>query len=413
MKYFCLLLSCCVLSGAVPEETVSAADSATVASAKSAAPPNAAIIYWQSFAAMPTLDAEQRKKFEAASKLSTSPLDDELQPIVARFGIALGELRRAGKVPHCDWQLDYAAGPGLLLPHLQKARQLSRAALLRARLRFAAGDTDEAIADVLAAIKLARDCGSSPLLICLLVDATIERSAITVLAANLPRLKPEQLGRLTESLKQLPQSASLAEGLRMESQSFGNWMGRLIEAEAAKINDPKAGAAVLVAVNRRLGLSDDPDPTDAEAQRRRTMIQALTVADVRGLQKQLLADYEEMAKIATLDYADQPGRWTKFEAELSESRKLSNPKDLQRLFSVVLLPSIGKIHERAEQLRVFRILLQLGVQAQHRPDAVQTVLAKTNVKQTKTETGFELRYAYPASDKTEVLHIGPTASKTR
>jgi hypothetical protein len=52
---------------------------------------------------------------------------------------------------------------------LDKARVTSKAALLRAWLEFAAGKIDEAVADVIAVLKLARDCGSSPLMGSLLV----------------------------------------------------------------------------------------------------------------------------------------------------------------------------------------------------------------------------------------------------
>ena len=60
-----------------------------------AASPNAAVIYWQAFAALPTLEGEQKTKYEAAIKSTTEPVTDDLQPIVARFDTALRELHRA------------------------------------------------------------------------------------------------------------------------------------------------------------------------------------------------------------------------------------------------------------------------------------------------------------------------------
>jgi hypothetical protein len=93
----------------------------------------------------------------------------------------LHELHRARAVVPCDWQLDMAAGAGLILPHVDKAVELSRVALLRARQRFASGETDAALSDVLAVFKLARDCGSSPLVISMYVDSAIEESATDVL----------------------------------------------------------------------------------------------------------------------------------------------------------------------------------------------------------------------------------------
>ena len=154
--------------------------------------PNAAVIYWQAFAQLPAPLAEpQKAKYEAAVTNPSAPVADDLKPIIASFAGSLAELHRAARVAACDWNLDYEAGPECLLPHFEKARALSKAALLRARLGFAAGKTDEAVADVVAVLKLARDCGSSPVLISLLVDAAIEKSATEVLEANLARLSPE------------------------------------------------------------------------------------------------------------------------------------------------------------------------------------------------------------------------------
>ena len=112
-----------LLTQAVSVTALRAADPPAGAAGAS---PNAAVIYWQAFAAMPTLEGEQKTKYEAAIKTTTEPITDELRPIVARFDTALRELNRARGVAACDWNLDYEAGPELLLPHLQKARDLSR-----------------------------------------------------------------------------------------------------------------------------------------------------------------------------------------------------------------------------------------------------------------------------------------------
>jgi hypothetical protein len=114
------------------------------------AAPNAAGIYWHAFAAFPSLDDEEKKLLKTAMPTDMAPLSNELAPIVARNGRAMHELHRARTVVPCDWQLDMAAGPELILPHVDKAIELSRVALLRARGRFAAGETDAALSDMLA-----------------------------------------------------------------------------------------------------------------------------------------------------------------------------------------------------------------------------------------------------------------------
>ena len=55
--------------------------------------------------------------------------------------------------------------------------------------------SEPAVADVIAVLKLARDCGSSPLMVSLMVGGVIEKSATEVLEANLSRLAPQQRDR--------------------------------------------------------------------------------------------------------------------------------------------------------------------------------------------------------------------------
>ena len=68
---------------------------------------------------------------------------------------------------------------------------------------------------------MARDCGSSPLMISLLVDFAIEDMATEVLAANLATLSPPQLDSLAVALKTLPATPSVADCKRFERPLFG------------------------------------------------------------------------------------------------------------------------------------------------------------------------------------------------
>ena len=95
--------------------------------------PNAAVIYWQAFSELPELLAETEKEVYEAAAANPNALESaELKPIVARFEPALHDLHRAVRVPVCDWNLDYDAGPECRLPHIQSARALAKAALVRA-----------------------------------------------------------------------------------------------------------------------------------------------------------------------------------------------------------------------------------------------------------------------------------------
>jgi hypothetical protein len=183
--------------------------------------PNAAVIYWQAFASMPRLNEEEETKSLTAAKSPTEPVSDDLRPIIARFDYALQELNRARGVTSCNWELNYSHGILLRMVHLDQARKLARAALLRARLRFIAKETDEAIADVGAVLKMARDCGNSPLVVSNLVGLHIEDMATDVLAANLATLSSPQLDSLSVKLKTLPTTPSMADCERFERQFMG------------------------------------------------------------------------------------------------------------------------------------------------------------------------------------------------
>lgn len=373
------------------------------------ASPNAAVIYWQAFAAMPTLEGEHKTKYEAVIKTTTEPVTDDLQPIVGRFDNALRELHRARGVAVCDWNLHYDDGPELLLPHLQKARELSRAALLRARLRFAAQATDEAVADSVAVLKMARDCGSSPLLVSLLVGIAIENMATEVLTANLTRLSPPQLDGLAAALRSLPAPSSAVECMRLEGRIFGDWVERFLNAEAARLNDPQAGGKALAALLEQMNGSSSPDANEPDADQRRKLLEALTVADVQASLRRLRADYAEVAKIAGLPSADRRGRWTEFETQLAETRKSAQPEDILRTLSHVALPAISKVSEREDQFQVRQQLLLLAIQAlRHGPDAIKgaTVPGHGPIEYRQTDAGFELRCQPGSAGQPEVLQVG-------
>jgi len=372
------------------------------------ASPNAAVIYWQAFAALPTLEGDQKARYEAAIKSTTEPLGDDLGPIVARFDTALRELHRARGVATCDWNLNYDNGPQLLLPHLQKARDLSRAALLRARLRFAAQATDDALADVAAVLNLARDCGRSPLLISLLVDMAIENMAMEVLAGNLASLSPSQLDRLASALKTLPATPSAVDCMRLEGQIFGDWMERFIDAEAARLNDPQAGGKILEALYKQTNGDGPNDANDADAAQRRKLLESVTVADVQESLRRLRADYAEAARIAGLPAAERPGRWAEFESQLAETRKSAQREDALRTLSLMVLPAIAKVTERVDQFQVRQQLLLLAIQVQqHGPDTLPGAAVPEHgpVEYQKTESGFELRCQPKSAGEPVVLRV--------
>lgn len=376
------------------------------ANATRRAAPNAAVIYWQAFSAMPNLNEAERLQLTEATKFMNAPLDDKIRPVVDQFDQALRQMHRATQVVPCDWQLNEDDGPFLLLPHLQKARDLARVALLRARLRFAAGEQEAAVGDVLDTIHMARDCGSSPLIIAYLVTVAIERSASDVLAAQLPKLSADQLERIAKSLPEMPATAAIAECFQWEATYIGGWFERLVESEAAKISDPAEGLTLLSAAAQAAGVSAELEVAegDVESERRRRILKSLTVADVRASVKRLHADYESIIKVAAEDRKARAEQLPRLADELAECRKLAKREDAQRYVSVMLLPTFALVGDRERTAFVRQQLLIQAIDVQRHGAANVRPIDGMKVEYHKTQAGFELRCLTGA--KPEVLSVG-------
>ncbi len=364
------------------------------------AAPNAAVIYWQAFASLPTLTDEERTKYDAVTKTSSEPLPDDVPTLLERFESPLNDLRRASSVPTCDWNLDYSAGPGLLLPHVAKVRELSRAGILRARWRFAHDENDEALADVLAVLKMGRDCGRSPLIISLLVNIAIETNATDTLAASLPTLDEKQLDTLLVRIKALPKPASLPNCIRTEEAVFGGWLEGQVAAAIAKAADPQKGGQLFVDALKAVGFFD-PQAMDQDAA---TKLNELTVDDVRESLRLLRADYQKLIAIAELPPTERKKQWEEVDARLAERKTMKNKNDHVHLLSTTLLPPLSRVSEREESFENRNRLLDLAIQIQrHGRDSV-TIPGTVEYK--KTDGGFELSLPNVENGEAEVLKVG-------
>ena len=179
---------------------------------------NAALRYWQAFAAFPTLD-------EARQKLLAGPAaGDEASKLAASGETALLYLRRGAAIGPCDWGLHREDGPYLLLPHLGKGRDLARLASLRARLDFAAGNSARAVDTAADAIVMGRHLSTDlTAIVSYLVQLAVERTAIVSLASGLAGADAAALDRLEARLAALPPGGSMDACMRVERDSFLDW----------------------------------------------------------------------------------------------------------------------------------------------------------------------------------------------
>lgn len=353
--------------------------------------PNAAVIYWQAFSAMPELTEEESKLYAEAVAGKVAASAPELQPILARYTTALSEMYRAGTVKPCDWNLDINAGPGLLLPHLQKARDLARAATLRAGARFENGQVDEAIDDVFATVTMGRAGDANPTLISMLVDYAIERLATDALAQNLNKLDPAQLDRVADMLASLPAAATIDECMRWEERIFVDWFDQKIKAAIAESGDKESGYKLLENIVVDLGMEFPPKTVDGDGKSQDTSqwLRDVTPQEILGSIGQLRADYRQIRELLK----DEQGRAdaiAKFEVEMKlRSEKGSDSERRQYYFSGLALPALANVCKRVEE-RTERVRL-LGVAIEYRRGGDKALEGVDAIEFEKFEGGFQIR----------------------
>jgi hypothetical protein len=309
-------------------------------------------------------------------------------------------------VPVCDWNLDYDAGPECRLPHIQSARALAKAALVRARLEFATGSIDDAVADGVATLKLARDCASSRLLISLLVGNAIEKSASEVLAANLSRLSPNQLDQLTEVIAALPATPSAAACIRNEGQMFAGWLSRSLSVEEAKATAANAAGNFLAKLTNDVVAGNET--ADADNAARRKQLETVLWADVQESVRLFQLDYEKAAALAALPAADRGDEMAAFEAGVTAAPTGGIREAARRALSRGYLPAVTKFCKRVDEAEVRRQLLLLAITVQQRGAGTicdATIPGYGPVSHHVIDAGFELRCQPASTDKPVILAV--------
>jgi hypothetical protein len=301
---------------------------------------NAAIEYWNGFAALPVLDEQQQK---IVAQWNTVPLDDNARSIIEASKASLTALQRGAQAPNCNWGLHYEQGPEMLMPHLAKARDLGRLAGLRARCEFEQGNYQAGVDDVTAALVLARRAGADVPLICLLVEYAMELPLTELTANYLTKMDAATLKRLASSLATLPPGGSLQKSVLGEKQWIISWLSRELKDEN-KANwkdtfrklatpDDKEGQAAIQAALQSAG------PLDSKWRAR--------------LLGDLGAHYDDLLRLGNLP-EDQ------FMAQfpvLHQKLKTSNP------VAALVVPMLTKVYKRDLQARTRMALFQNAVGA--------------------------------------------------
>lgn len=370
---------------------------------------NAAVNYWQAFGLMPEWTEDEKKVRESLPEDFSVSLPAGVKELTERSGAALKALEPATRLEKCDWQLDIAQGPMLVLPHVQKARELARQSDLRARYRFSQGDSAGAIDDIRASLGLSRAIGKDQLLISMLVQIAIDRESMNLAAAFLPQLSETERKQLLDVCQQSRAGTALVDSLRMEKKVFGGWLKAEFEkATAGKGAEESAGEFL----KSLWALAVMPPGPEANAR-----IEALSKVNVEMARKAIeeyLADCDEMIRIGELDFAQRRSELAKFDQELQKAKvevrkAIEEEKGLGRQLSLLLLPSISAISETEEAWIARGKLFQVALKGTGGGESGIIAAAKElgiKVEYSAKEKGFELSTPLTKEGKVEKLSIG-------
>jgi hypothetical protein len=307
---------------------------------------NAAVQYWQAFAQMPTLDKDQEK---ILAEWNTVSLDDPaVQKLLAASHSSVMYLQRGAKLPRCDWGLDYNDGVSLLLPHLNKARDLARLAMLHGRNNFEHGNMKGARVIATSIMTLGRHVRRDPIMISVLVGYVIEGMAIDLSAPYIPELKANYAQART-MLETLPSATRVQDTIGIEKKFFVEWMiGKLKEEEQRK-----KGAGLELWKNFLTG-SPLPD----------SLKNVVSVDEAAKMIQELLPIYDEIAKLVALPKEQFDQQYPAFKQKTKAAHPLAG----------VIVPAVDDLlaKEHKHQARMAMLMAAIAV-AESGPDALKDI----------------------------------------
>ena len=356
---------------------------------------NAALKYWQAFAALPKFtDAEQTK---LVSEHLTMPLDAQAKESVSRAEYALRMMHHGAKLPRCDWGIGWEEdGVEVLLPQMSAARVLSSLACLRARIRFANDHGAEALNDIVAAKALGRQVSRDGSLIGVLVGYSIEGRTDDALALYLPELDPGTIKDLKTRLDTLPEGGNPVVGLRACEEKTLEWF--IHKVKTAK---DKESLVVLLAPFAVLANEPEGRARDSTAGGRALLDQCGgTTVGVLKFAEATRPSYALMAEKLALPLAQ-------FEKEFDRetARQAGNP--VYKLF----FPALAKVRRSQARAEVRRALLSTAFAIQlDGPDALKKYpdpVVGGFFEYERVASGFELRSKFEQDGHLLALRVGP------
>ncbi len=351
---------------------------------------NAALKYWQAFATLPKFaDAEKRKLAEVL----TTPLDDLARKILTDAQYSLQMMHYGAREPRCDWGMCHQEGIFTRLPQADAARVMASLVCLRARMRFEAGQSAEAVDDIVAGMTLSRHCSLTGTNIMLLSGYAIEHRMIEALALHIPKLDPKTIPDLKKRIAAIPAGLSMTDALATEEKYFLDWFVRVVK----KAKDKESLLAVLAFID-----NEPEGKPRSSGEKTRAFIEECggTTEGVLRRAEETRESYREVTKMLAL-----PMDQFEKEFDLEAKKRADNP-----VFKV-FFPAIVNVRRAQARMEVRRALLSAALAVrQDGPDALKNnpdpVLGGP-FEYAPFDGGFELRSKLKGrDDKPVTLTIG-------
>jgi hypothetical protein len=354
-----------------------------------AAEPNAALKYWLAFANM-NYDKDQEKIIEDWNKV---PLDAKTDKLLDNARVFLLQMHRGAQIEHCDWGLDYSDGVSMLLPHLGKARNLTRVAALDIRRELVRGNGPGAVQTGLDALTMARHTNSDFTLISILVRIVNEATIFEALAAGLPKLDAASLTKLAAFLDAPRGGGTVPESIKGEKEFMARWLIRkLQEAEEKKAGSYKE---VLHAV-----LVPSEAPED-KARTQRVLEAGDTYEKAIKLLENLMPVYDELVRIYSLPAKEFDSQYPAY----AEKAKAANPA------AELLMPALEKVaaSERRNQTQraLFRAAIKIVQGGLDKVKETMDPFGDGPFEYRAIDGGFELKSKFKFKDQPVTLTVGP------
>jgi hypothetical protein len=361
----------------------------TSASAAEPAPTtNAALKYWQAFANL-NFDKEQEKILETWSK---APLDAAADKLLDNSSVMLRQMHRGAQLNDCNWGLDFEDGPGMILPHLGKARTLTRVAALSARREFARKNSGAAIDVALDAFTMARHCNTDFTLISTLVRYADEITIFEALAPHLPSLDAKQLERLAAALDAPLGGYTISDSIVAEKRYMAEWLIRkLKEAEANKSGTYREVLESLIG---------PAESKEVAAANERLMKTVDSFAKAIKLTEDLLPMYDELARLYSLPAKEFDVKYPPFDKEAKGGNAMA----------ALLLPAINNVAAAQRRNQTQRALFRAAIDIVHggseKAKATKDPFGDGPFYYRAFEGGFELKSKFQFKGNPVTLTVG-------